>query len=256
MRGCITAYTAILVEMTAKDPFSSLLSRPELAQAAQRVADALAKVHRRPAGLRKFEVISSESLMRGARAGLVLDGHKNPRLDDVELAANAELGRAVSAYSLLAPEKMSTTVRTFARAPLQVLSQLAVSAGGSGKPAGEAEARRVQGLAWLIAPRPAGAGADYDRALPLVVHAEIAAHGLFGAESGVVARVASRVAAVHTGLDPRGFGVPETWLVRHRQAYAQALESYAQGRPDELLELLCAAWEAGAKEADGIAASA
>ena len=89
--------------------------------------------------------------------------------------------------------------------------------------------------------------------LPQVVHAEILAHELFGNRSGLVARAAGRLAAVTTGLDPRGLAVPETYLLRHRDEYLAAARAWAQGSAGEFLELSLRSWIAGAEEAEAIA---
>lgn len=60
--------------------------------------------------------------MRGARAAVFVEGlNISPNLQP-EDAADGPLANAISAYSVLAPEVQSTTVRTFARSPLQVLA--------------------------------------------------------------------------------------------------------------------------------------
>ncbi|MDO5031864.1 oxidoreductase [Corynebacterium sp.] len=235
--------------MPTFDPLTPLMEHAAVAQAAQRAAAALARVHRRPAALRRADVISSESLLRGARACVALGGKRIPAVEPAEVEAGP-LGPVVSAYSLLGPGVQERTVRVFARAPIQVLARVDVAAGGSGTPAAEPAA--AQALAQLITQ---GAGRDFDVLLPAVVHAEIAARELFGPRSTCVALVTARAAAIHTGLDPRGLAVPETYLNRHRQSYADALAAYPQ-EPAELLGLLMQAWEAGAAEADGIARAA
>lgn len=227
--------------MPSSDPLTPLMTLSGVEEGAAAAVDAIARVHRRPAGLRKFEVISSESLLRGARTCAAIDGAPLAR-DGVP--------PTVSAYSLLAPEVQASTVRTFARAPLQVLARIDVAAGGPGRPARDSAV--AQALAQLIT---RGAGVDFDRLLPVVLHAEIAARSLFGENSTVVALVAARAAAIHTGFDPRGFAVPETYLNRHRAAYREALMGY-EDTPAELLTLLYDAWTAGAEEADGIARAA
>ncbi|QRP59951.1 oxidoreductase [Corynebacterium minutissimum] len=227
--------------MPSSDPLTPLMALSGVEENAAAAVSAIARVHRRPEGLRKFEVISSESLLRGARACAAIDGAS---------LALADVPPTVSAYSLLAPEVQATTVRTFARAPLQVLARIDVASGGPGKPAQEPAVAHA--LAQLIT---RGAGVDYDRLLPVVLHAEIAARELFGERSTVVALVAARTAAIHTGFDPRGFAVPETYLNRNRTAYRSALSTYGEA-PTELLTLLLHAWTAGAKEADGIARAA
>lgn len=231
--------------MGTYDPLASLASLPGLDDAAARATAAISRAHRRPAGLRAPEVISAESLLRGAR---LTAAWRSGSTGHVELQAGPE----TSAYSLLAPELLTTTVRSFARAPLGVLARIDVAAGGPGMPV-EGQAARAQALATLIS---RGAGVEFDRLAPAVVHAEIAAHQVFGERSELVARVAARAMAIHTGLDPRGFAVPEVYLGRHRQAYAEALESYPDGNAVDALTLLMNAWEAGGVEADGIAQQA
>lgn len=220
------------------DPLAPLAELPGLADAAAGAVAAIARAHRRPAGLRKPDVISSESLLRGAR------------VSSADLRATA--GPEVSAYSVLAPELLTTTVRSFARAPLGVLARVDVAAGGEGIPAPGA-GPRLQALARLMT---TGAGVEFDRLAPAVVHAEIVAFRLFGERSEVVARVAARAMAVHTGLDPRCFAVPETYLNRHAREYEAASAGYAADDPGPLLVLLLRAWEAGGQEADAIARAA
>ena len=236
--------------MPDSDPLSPLLELPGVEVAASAAQASIARAHRRPAGLRKFEVISSESLMRGARSSVSLDGESipaNPEPADVE---EGSLAGAVSAYSLLAPPLQERTVRTFSRAPLQVFARIDVAAGGDGIPRVQAE--RLQFLARLIT---GGRGVAFDRMLPAVVQAEIAAGGMFGPRSGVVSRVGARAAAIHTGLDPRGFAVPETFLNRHRNRYLALVGEYRE-QPAPLLEMLLTAWKAGGEEADAIARAA
>lgn len=228
--------------MDVNDPLTPLAFLPGLADAAARAVAAITRAHRRPAGLRRPEVISSESLLRGARA-------TSP---DMRVIAGPE----ASAYSLLAPDLLSTTVRSFARAPLGVLARIDVAAGGEGVPVAGAASRsdvaasRLQGLARLIT---SGAGVEFDRLAPAVVYAEIAAYRLFGRRSEVVARVAARAMAVNTGLDPRCFAVPETYLRRHVGELSAALAGYALGEVRDLLVLVMDAWAAGGEEADAIA---
>jgi len=146
---------------------------------------------------------------------------------------------------MLAPDSLQASARVVGRAPLQILARMSVMAGGGGRREGSPE--RLQRLAgWL-------AGGAHDVLLPQVVHAEILAHELFGSRSGLVARAAGRLAAVTTGLDPRGLAVPETYLLRHRDEYLAAARAWAQGSAGEFLELSLRSWIAGAEEAEAIA---
>jgi len=54
--------------MSEIDALSPLFRLPGVKESAEKAAAAIARAHRRPAGLRKFEVISAESLIRGARS--------------------------------------------------------------------------------------------------------------------------------------------------------------------------------------------
>ena len=206
--------------MSFAHPLDALTTVAGVADAEQHASAAIAAVHRRPVNLRRSEITSSESAVRGARLSALLSGGS----EDAE----------VSAYSLLAPAQLQATARTFQRTPLQVLARLDVLLGGSGTPLSGAP--RLSTLAQLIV------GPAHPRAglLPVFVHMELEAGEFFGPRSGSIARVASRVTAVMTGFDPRGLAVPETYLHRHQED------------PKDPVFLL-RAWEAGAEEAEGIA---
>lgn len=260
--------------MPQSDLFPTLLALGHTEKLAQAATDAIARVHRRPAGLRKFDVISSESLLRGARSSAMYLGHgfsadinyatnlKTPHMEgregregreDQDADLLQEMGGLVSAYSVLAPERMDATVRTFTRAPLQVLSRIDVALGGAGMPVAAGGGARLQSLAGLIAQPVSEHVPGRDALLPLIVHSEIAAREIFGPRSEAVGRVAMRVCAVATGFDPRGFAVPEPYLLRHRQDYEQARANYLAGDVAPLFAVLLHAFNAGATEADGIA---
>ncbi|WPF66318.1 MULTISPECIES: hypothetical protein [unclassified Corynebacterium] len=201
----------------------------------------IAAVHRRPVNLRRYQVTSAESVLRGARTTMLIDAFPP--------ASSAPEALEVGGYALLAPSHIEATARTWARAPLQVIARLDVLFGGTGVPR-EGAAVRLREVGELVV-----AGGD-DALLPQVMHAEIAAREVFGPRSGAVARVAARVAAVSSGFDPRGLAVPEPYLYRHRHEYAAALEGYGASVEgvSVLLELLLRAWIDGAREAESIAA--
>ncbi|AKK10196.1 hypothetical protein [Corynebacterium uterequi] len=224
-----------------------MISTPVLAQLRRRgrigaCADAahraLAEAHRNRAVLHKGDVIAAESAVRGARLSALIDGR-------FDAPADAE----ISAYSLLAPGVVEAQVAALRRAPAGVFAQLDLRAGGPGIPV--ADAARVQRLAAVVAAERVDAAL-----MPVVLYAEIAGHGVFGPRSGVVARVGARLAAVATGFDPKGIAVPEVYLHRHRQEVDDALAGYARGDIDGALEVLLAAWEAGAQAAQSIISAA
>lgn len=231
--------------MASADPLLPLLSLGEVAPLADAATRAIAAVHRRPVSLRRPEVTGAESVLRGARTSTLLDGAPPTR----DLQPTGALGRAVSVYGLLAPDRLEASARTFRRAPLQVLARMDTLAGGTGIPAVEGGAERLRVLAEVIS---SGAHAAL---LPQVVHGEVLSHRLFGANSGVVARAASRLAAVTTGFDPRGLAVPEPWLNRHRSGYGSAVAAFVEGPEGvgQFLEFTLRSWIAGAEEAESIA---
>lgn len=240
------------MDMSGKDPFGTLLTFPELQDRVDAARSAIARAHRRPAVLRRGDVVSSESVLRGARAAVALGEGGGIPLADAEPAADSSLARAISAYSVLAPDRLDDSVRTFVRAPLQVIARLDVLAGGTRLPS--RETGRLQEVARIIVTRPDGPA--YDALLPAVVHAEIAGGELFGPRSVVIAHAAARLAAVATGFDPRGIAVPETYLNRHRAEYRRLLAGYVAGHQVDFFAQQLDAWAAGAKEADGIAKAA
>lgn len=214
-----------------------LLAFGEIKALVQRATDGIAAVHRRPVNLRKYEVTSSESLLRGARTSAALD---------------PELGEKyhISGYSMLAPAVIEQTSRTFLRAPLQVLARIDALAGGPGRPTSASAELEVLARVITSAPNPV--------LIPAVVHGEIIGRGAFGPRSALVARVAARSAAVTFGSDPRGLCVPETYLRRHRSEYQASAAHFTAGQEQAMtfIELYLKAMIAGAEEAESIAAAA
>lgn len=189
----------------------------------EQATDAIAAVHRRPVSLRRADVTSSEGVLRGAKLSALID------------AQPAETAIAVA--TLLAPDTVETSARIFLRAPLQILARMDVLAGGDGKP--DSNVAALQQLARVIV-----SGTDF---LPGVVHGLLLESGSFGPRTGIIARAASRLAAVATGFDPRGLTVPEVFLHRHREEYLGL--SFSR----EFLDFQLRAFIAGAAEADSIA---
>lgn len=229
--------------MSAVDPLQPFLELGDVAPLAAEAASVIAALHRRPVSLRRAEVTGSESVLRGARTSALIE---EPPVRDPAEPVGAS-GASLSVSSMLAPDHLQSSARGFSGAPLQVLARMSVLAGGGGHPEGEGAAGRLRRLAALI-----GGGA-HEVLLPQVVHAELLAHGLYGGQSGLIARAAGRLSAVATGLDPRGLAVPEPYLLRHREEYSAAADDWAVGHPRPFLELSLRAWIAGAEEAEAIA---
>lgn len=235
--------------MPAAAPLSPLLVLGEVATLAQEAAAAIAQVHRRPAALRKPQLLVGESVLRGARTSTLIDGHPAP----VDQEPTGALGAAVSVYGLLAPGQIQDSARVFRRSPAHIAARMDVAAGGTGV-AEDAEApRRLRALGALLSEGQVNAAV-----LTQVVHAEIAARRLFGPRSGLIGRACSRLAAVATGFDPRGLAVPELHLNRHRQEYETALAGWTRDEEGVrvALEFLLRAWLRGAEEAEAIVRAA
>lgn len=240
---------ASVKDMSATDPLSPLLALGEVAVLAERATAAIARVHRRPAALRKPELIVGESVLRGARTSTLIDGHPAP----VDKEPAGAFGAAVSVYGLLAPGVIQDNAAVFRRSPANVVARMDVAAGGPGVPTSEDGPQRLQALARLLGDDRVNAAV-----LPQVVHAEIVARELFGERSGLIGRAASRLVAVATGVDPRGLAVPEIYLNRHRAEYREALAGWSRDTEGmrAALEFLLRAWIQGAAEADAIVQAA
>ncbi len=240
------------------DPLGPLAAIPSVAEAAAAAREALGEVHRHPANRREWGAAATESSLRGARASAALDGaavelSRDAVVDDPVLAGAMRVAQALDAPML------DGAVGVWRRAPLQVLARLHTLAA----------ADLVADPALLGRPRP-GAG---DRlallsqlltggtsvAAPIVaavVHGELLSLRPFGVADGVVARAASRLTAVATGLDPHALGIPETTWLKFASGYAAAADAFGMGTEDGLVawvSLCCSAMEAGAREALSIA---
>ena len=124
------------------------------------------------------------------------------------------------------------------------------SAGAPGRPV-----RGTERLA-LLAELVTGGTAVPAPVLVAVVHGELLTLEPFGSANGVVARAAARLAAISSGLDPRGLAVPEVGHLRAGTAYREAARGFAAGTPDGLAAWIrhcCDQWVAGAREGRSIA---
>lgn len=218
------------------DPLAHLSTRTDVAEALGKAREAINAVHRRPVNLRKVEITSSEATLRGAKVA-------------ADLAPQLSEQQVISAFSVLAPGTVEESARIFLRSPLQIFARLDVALGGTGQPVKAPEELELLG-------RVISAAKD-NPLLAAVVQGEVASKEFFGIRSTTIAAVAARLAAVASGLDPRGLCVPETYVRRHRKEFDQAIEEFRS--PDGVenyIVLHLAAWEAGAAEAESIARAA
>jgi hypothetical protein len=249
------------------DPLAPLLDLPGVRVAADGARAAVDRTHRHPANRRGWPAVAAEASMRAARASAALDG------GDVRLPAvrSPAAGQAafdpILAGAVRVADAIGTLLATWRRAPLQALARLHVLAaadlvnpadggGALGRPRAEhAVSTRLHLLAGTVTRSTALPG----MLLAAVVHGELLALEPFGTADGVVARAASRLTAIATGLDPKGLAVPEVGHLRRATEYHRAAVGFATGEPDALAIWLvhcCQAWQDGAREACSIADAA
>lgn len=264
------------------DPFAPLWQLDGVAEAAMDAAQAISAVHRHKANLRKHNVTGSESVLRGARASAWLDGGDRTVPDDGNVT-DPTLAAALRVADSLSPETISETARIWQRAPQQILAKFAlnaapISAGNSTGDVSDSTVNAADTAALDEASRPVGddklsaamkeqrlhilgdfitGGTQVHTAvLSAVVHGELLTMRPFAHHNGIIARAASRLTTVASGLDPRGLGVPEVYWTRHREEYNNAAEEFAKGTPEGLrrwILLHVEGLKAGAVEARGIA---
>ncbi len=245
------------------DPLQALVELPGVREASDRARDALGEVHRHKTNRRGWPTTAAEASVRAARASASIDGGST-ELPAAGVAGDPVLTGALRVAQALDGDALTITVSTWQRAPLQALAKLHVLAAAGlvedesdlGRPRTDpGVAERLDLLAQLVtggtkAPAPV---------LAAVVHGELMALKPFGTADGVVARAASRLVAVSTGLDPHNLGVPEVSWLRRRQAYLDAAVGFAAGTAHGVgswVVLCCGSLEAGAREALSIAESA
>ncbi|CDZ90502.1 oxidoreductase [Rhodococcus ruber] len=242
------------------DPLQPLLDLPGVRAAADRARDALAEVHRHKTNRRGWPNTAAEASVRAARASAALDG------GSMELPTPGEAGEPILAGALrvaqaLDGDGLAVMVSTWQRAPLQTLARLHLLAAADlvddpevlGRPRPEpGVGERLDALAQLVtggtrAPAPV---------LAAVVHGELAVLRPFGVADGVIARAASRLVSVASGLDVHNLGVPEVSWMRRAQAYRDGLAGFESGTAVGVggwVVFCCGGLEAGAREATSIA---
>ncbi|WP_447005241.1 oxidoreductase [Saccharothrix isguenensis] len=237
------------------DPLAPLLDLPGVADAVAAARDAVFQVHRHRVNLRGWATTAAEASVRAARASAALDG------GPTAIPSDGSVTDPVLAGALRVAEALGVVLPTWQRAPLQALARLHVLAGADlggelGRPRAEpGMSERLDLLANLVA----GGTSVPGPVLVAVVHGELMSLAPFETANGVVARAASRLASIATGLDPKSLGVPEVTCLRRQNDYAVALHGFSTGDPEGVTRWLlfwCEALEAGAREARGIADAA
>ncbi|MQY17951.1 Fic family protein [Nocardia macrotermitis] len=243
------------------DVLQPLADLPGVRDAADRARDALAEVHRHQANRRGWPTTAAEAAVRAARSSAAIDGGST-ELPEPGSVGDPILTGALRVGQALDGEALQNLVGVWQRAPLQALARLHLLAAADlvqdpeqlGRPrVGGDIAERLDLLAQTVltsnAPAPV---------IAAVVHGELLALRPFGAGDGVVARAASRLVSVSSGLDPHSLGVPEVFWLRRRQAYLDAAAGFGAGTVEGVggwVVLCCGAFEDGAREARSIADS-
>lgn len=248
----------------AADPLAPLGALPGVADSVESVRKAVDRVYGHRVMRRRSAEVTSEAVLRGARASAALagadwaleevrrrtdfsgdDGDNEARTLGAALRVTAEAGQLLSVWR---------------QSPLRVLARLhLVAAGGAvpddtvGRPrrAGEPVdepfvtlkapsadevSARLDGLAELIV---AGTSAQSTPALvtAAVVHGELLTLRPFGSYNALIARAAERIVLVGSGLDPKSICPAEVGhLEPGREAYLGALDGYASGTPEGMAE--------------------
>jgi len=237
------------------DPLAPLVGLPGVEDAVRRAREAVVALHRHPVNRTGWAASAAEAALRAARASAALDGAELARADGV-------VSDPVLAGAVRAAEATGRLLGTWRTAPLQALARLHVLAvadqGDADTGSGAALGRPVRGTERLalLAELVTGGTAVPAPVLVAVVHGELLALEPFPSANGVVGRAAARLAAISSGLDPRGLAVPEVGHLRAGSAYRDAARGFAAGTPEALAAWIrhcCDQWVAGAREGRSIA---
>jgi hypothetical protein len=243
------------------DPLAALADLPDVAEASERVREALGKAHRHRVNLRGWPATAAEAAVRAAQASSTLEGGA-PRFPAEGLKSGPILAGALRVAESLEGGQ-TALVGVWQRAPLQALARLhalaalgLVESDALGRPREDnGVANRLDMLAGLVT----GGSAAPAPVLAAVAHGELLTLRPFGSADGIVARAVSRLVTQASGLDPHGLAVPEIYWMRRASEYRAAAQQFATGTSEGLrqwLLLCCRALEEGASEALTIAEAA
>lgn len=242
------------------DPLAPLADLAGVADAGEQAREALGRAHRHRANLRGWPATAAEAALRAARASSVLDGgalqFSADGAPDPVLAGALRVADALTGGD-------TTLVGVWRRAPLQAVARLhalaavdLTDADSLGRPRADTEVGRRLALLADIVTGGTGVPAPV---LAAVVHGELLGLAPFGTADGVVARAASRLVTITSGLDPHGLGVPEMYWMRRPGDYRAAVRGFSSGTREGLtawILLSCRGLAEGAREALAIAQAA
>jgi hypothetical protein len=274
------------------DPLAPLVGLPGVADAVRRAREAVVALHRHPVNRTGWAASAAEAALRAARASAALDGAELARADGVvtdpvlagavraaeatgrllgtwrtaplqalarlHVLAAADLGAADGAPGLGASDAAGAHDASAVSSAPDADGTSAVSGAAGAADSAGAPGRPVRGTERLalLAELVTGGTSVPAPVLVAVVHGELLVLEPFASANGVVARAAARLAAISSGLDPRGLAVPEVGHLRAGTAYREAARGFAAGTPDGLAAWIrhcCDQWVAGAREGRSIA---
>ncbi len=225
-----------------RDSLAPLADLGGVPEAVARARTAVDRMRAHPAMRRRGEIVSSESLRRGAAAAASLE------TGGTTTATQRGAGRAYG--------QLGTLRQTWTHSPLQVLARLHLLAArglvgddrlGRPRVAGDLVREGPYDAMLGAAPGPIEVHDRLDALVTVlavtrapalvvaaVVHGEIATLRPFVWGNQVVALAAQRLVLVELGLDPRSQAVVEVGHLDAGEAtsYGEALAAYGTGRPD------------------------
>jgi hypothetical protein len=268
------------------DPLAPLTALPGVAGSVESARKAVDRVYGHRVMRRRSAEVTSEAVLRGARASAALGG-ADWALEEVRRRTDFggdDEARTVGA-ALRVTAEAGQLLSVWRQSPLRVLARLhLVAAGGAAPddtvgrprlagesveepfvtvelPAADTVAARLDGLAELIvagsSAAPAGsAGAAPALVTAAVVHGELLALRPFGSYNGLIARAAERIVLVGSGLDPKSVCPAEAGhLEPGRDTYLGALDGYVTGTPEGMGEWIAhcgRSVELGARESTAV----
>jgi hypothetical protein len=242
------------------DPLAPLAELPGVPEAVSAVRRALARLYAHPSNQSGWAANAAEAGVRAARASAGLDGAA------LEPPVAEPVTDPVLAGALRVAGELGRLLPVWRRAPLQAVARLHTLAAADLVPDADRIERlgrprtdpgvsaRLNLLGQVVTQSSRHPGVM----VSAVVHGELLGLASFDMANGVVARAAARLAAVSSGLDPRGLAVPEVGHLRTAAEYRAGLVGFASGSPEGLAEWLlhcCRAWRTGAAEGLSIAAA-
>jgi hypothetical protein len=260
VRGTVCAVTG----SSSSDPLAPIAELPGVAEAAQRARELLGEVHRHKANRRGWPQSAAEAAVQAARASSAIEGGSTVLSASDGSIEDPVLAGALRVAQSLDGDALQNMAAVWKRAPLQALARLHLIAAADlvDNPDQLGRPRSVPGMGErldLLAQLVTGGSKVAAPVLAAVVHGELLALRPFGTADGIVARAASRLVCVTSGLDPHNLGIPEAMWLRRLQAYRDAAEKFAEGTVEGVggwVIMCCGGLEVGAREALAIADAA